>query len=44
MKKIEIPFDDSHHHFFISGGNLFIDKNNGLDVGEEVFAYWSFNK
>lgn len=45
MKKIEIPFADSYHRFFISGGNLFIDKNNGLEVGgEEVFAYWNFNK
>ena len=45
MKKIKIPFADSHHRFFISGGNLFIDTNNGLKVGgEEVFAYWNFNK
>lgn len=44
MKKIEIPFDDSHHRFFISGGNLFIDKNNAWKEGEEVFAYWNFDK
>ena len=44
IKKIQIPFDGDRHSYFISGGNLFIGKNNGLDGGEEVFAYWSFNK
>ena len=44
IKEIQIPFDGKRHSYFISGGNLFINKYIGSGESEEVFAYWNFNK